>query len=156
MTKIIRSTALLILITVLVVGIGSCKKDTAAVAKSKTELLTQSNWKIVKEESKTGTGAWVDNTSTLACEKDNNIVFRTNATLELNEGATKCNPTDPQISGTGTWSFLTSETQLQVVVTGSPSAFIYSLDQLDENTLVISRSETIGGITESERITLGH
>jgi hypothetical protein len=156
MTKIIRSTALLTLIAAFVLGIGACKKDAAPAAKSKTELLTQSNWKIVKEEYKTGAGAWIDNTSNLACEKDNNIVFRTTATFELNEGATKCNPADPQIFGTGTWSFLTSETQLQIVATGSPSSETRSLDQLDENTMVLSRSETIGGVTESERITLGH
>ena len=138
MTKIIRSTALLTLITAFVLSIGACKKD---AAKSKTVLLTQSNWKIVKEESKSGSGPWVDNTSTLACEKDNQLVFSTTSTLELNEGATKCNPTDPQIIGTGTWSFLTNETQLQIVVFGLTP--IYSLDQLDDNTMVLSRSETI-------------
>jgi len=151
MTKIIRTTALLTLIAALVLSIGACKKD---AAKSKTELLTQSNWKIVKEESKSGSGAWVDNTATLACEKDNQVVFSTTLALELNEGATKCNPTDPQILTTGTWSFLTNETQLQLLLFGS--TITYSLDQLDDNTMVLSRSETIGGIIETERNTLGH
>ena len=151
MTKIIRTTALLTLITAFVLGIGACKKD---AAKSKTELLTQSNWKIVKEESKSGSGPWVDITSTLACEKDNQYVFSTTSALEFNEGATRCNPADPQIIATGTWSFLTNETQLQVIAFGSTSLF--SLDQLDENTMVISRSETIGGIVETQRSTVGH
>lgn len=151
MTKIIRSIAFLTLITAFALGIGACKKD---ATKSKKELLTQSSWKVVKEESKSGSGPWVDNTSTLACEKDNQFVFGTTSTLELNEGATKCNLTDPQVIGTGTWSFLTNETQLQVVAFGS--TMLFSLDQLDENTMVISRSETIGGIIESERTTLGH
>jgi hypothetical protein len=151
MTKIIRSTALLTLITAFILSIGACKKD---AAKSKTELLTQSNWKIVKEEHKSGAGAWIDNTATLACEKDNQIVFSTTLALEFNEGATKCNPTDPQILTTGTWSFLTNETQLQIALFGTTNLF--SLDQLDDNTMVLSRSETIGGIIETERNTLGH
>ena len=151
MTKIIRSTALLTLIAAFVLGIGACKKD---AAKSKTELLTQSNWKTVKEESKTGAGAWIDNTSTLACERDNITIFRTNATVEQNEGATKCNPADPQIISTGAWSFLTNETQLQVP--GGPGSLILSLDQLDENTLVLTESSISGGITNYYRITFGH
>jgi hypothetical protein len=151
MTKIIRSAAILTIITAFVLISGGCKKD---AAKSKTELLTQSNWKIIKEESKLGSGGWVDNTSMLACEKDNQVVFSTTLAVELNEGATKCNPADPQILTTGTWNFLTNETQLQLILFGS--TIIYSLDQLDDNTMVISRSENIGGVIESERNTLGH
>jgi hypothetical protein len=156
MTKIIRSTALLTLITAFVLGIGACKKDAAPAAKSKTELLTQSNWKQLKFEEKTGSGAWIENTTVPACEKDNNFIFGTTATYEQNEGATKCVPADPQVVESGTWSFQTNETQLLLTVTGSPIPTLVNLDQLDENTLIISVSFTSGVTTNYIRITLGH
>jgi hypothetical protein len=150
MTKIIRSTALLTLITAFILSIGACKKD---AAKSKTQLLTQSSWKVLKFENRTGSGAWIENTSVLACDKDNIFVFGTPATYEENEGATKCNPADPQIIITSTWTFLTNETQLQIP--GGGGTLILNLDQLDESTMVLSEPLS-GGATVTSRITLGH
>jgi Lipocalin-like domain len=157
MTKFsIRYAALFLFSFVILSGIGACKKDSAA-DKSRTELITQAAWKLVKSESKTGTGAWVDGTGLfLACEKDDNFVFRTNASYEINEGLTKCAPTDPQIYETGTWAFQTNETEVRLTSTGSSSSDISVIEQLTETTLVITQTYVSGGTTYYDRTTLGH
>lgn len=149
----IRTSAVCLSAAVLLSGLGSCKKS--AAEKSKAELLTQSAWKIVKGEEKTGAGAWTDYTGSLSpCEKDNNIVFRNTGTFEINEGATKCNSTDPQISETGAWSL--DGTILKITYTGSSSADNSTVEQLDENTLLISSSFSAGGTTYYDRSTYSH
>ena len=138
-------------------GVISCKKSNDAVGKSRTELLTQAAWKLVKDETKTGTGPWIDQTPFYSpCEKDDNFVIKLNGTYELNEGATKCSPTDPQIYETGAWVFLNNEAQIKTTSTGSSSSDTVSIDQLDENTLITSSSEVISGVTYYYRTTLGH
>ena len=48
-----------------------------------------------------------------ACYKDNIVTFMLRGTGTADEGATKCNPGDPQTAAF-TWSFQTSETVLFV------------------------------------------
>lgn len=77
--------------------LNSCKKDKDE--KSQAELLTQKAWIIVSDEERVGTtGTWTDYfPDSLPCEKDDQTIFKTNGTYELNEGATKCNPSNPQV-----------------------------------------------------------
>jgi hypothetical protein len=136
---------------------ASCKKSSSS-PKSKSEYLTQATWKFVKSEYRVGTtGAWTDDTNTYgACEKDNLYIFRTNATYEANEGATKCFAADPQIIESGTWSFGANETQVLTRPTGSSSADIVNIEQLDDNTFISTASSGGGGITYYYRLTFGH
>lgn len=46
-----------------------------------------------------------------ACQQDNIERFETDGSLAFDEGATKCDPTDPQTEA-GTWAFYDSETKL--------------------------------------------
>jgi hypothetical protein len=156
-----KTNLLLAILFVTIISVISCKKDneTAPVVKPKAELLTQAAWKIVKDEEKTGNGAWIDITgSYLACEKDNQIIFRTNATYEENEGATKCSPTASQIMSAGTWKFINNETQISSLTNGLSvsNTFIENVEVLDENTLRTSYSDTTGGIIYGYRYTYGH
>src|SRR3982751_5009506 len=95
-----RTTVLPFIATVIIVfSLAACKKNSSSdpIVQSNTDLLTRAPWKMVKAESKTGSGPWVDNTGLYApCEKDDNFVFRINGTYELNEGPTKCSAGDPQ------------------------------------------------------------
>lgn len=135
------------------IGFSSCKKD--STPKSKTDLLTQSSWQITKRETKTGAGAWVAVPPSLPCSMDDYRTFRTNLSWDDNEGATKCSPSDPQISNTGSWSFLFNESQLYLSdVSGASS--IFNIEQLDENTLVLSIVYTSGGIIYTGRYTSKH
>ncbi len=139
---------ILLLITVVSTLFFACKKKNDQ--KSKTELLTQKEWFVSKYEEKTNTGSWVDDFPTWdACSKDDKYIFKTNNTLEINEGATKCSPTDPQIIETIAWAFTDNETKITI----NGSALI---ELLDENTFIISTTETFNGITYYERITFRH
>jgi hypothetical protein len=139
----LKTVRTLLILGVSLFTISSCKKDKA---KSKTDLITAGGWKLVKAEEKVGTGAWIDDTGSYsACEKDDVMIFNSNATYEANEGATKCSPTDPQIQETGTWSFESDETKLKT--TSGGFSYTVSIDQLDENTFVTTETYSSGGIT---------
>lgn len=143
MKKMIRFS--LIAITALIV-LSSCKKDD----KSNTELLTAGSWKLVSEMEKVDNGNWVENIGSYsACELDDYIIFKTNNTYEFNEGATKCDPTDPQIE-TGIWAFGANEATLSV--DGNPA----DLNELSSSTLIVSSSYTFGVNTYYSKQTFKH
>jgi len=110
-----------IAIACLIVGVTSCKKDaTPTPAPTKTELLTGKNWKVTAFTSNpaidwTGTGVMVTDiyAQMQACEKDDLFMFNTNGTTTDDEGATKCNPADPQTTS-GTWAFNSTQTIITV------------------------------------------
>jgi hypothetical protein len=152
-----RNAAIFLFSVVILSGLGACKKDDPQ-SKSRTELITQSAWKLVKGESRTGAaGTWVDYTSTYsACEKDDNLVLNTSGSYELNEGATKCSPADPQIYETGTWAFQSNETEIKTTPTGSSTSDVSTIETLSESTLIVTSSYTTGGTTYYDRSTFGH
>ena len=95
-----------------IVLISSCKKDDEPKI-SKTELLagtTSKSWiQIAGKENGS------DEFSSLpTCYKDDILVFRTDKSYEWNEGATKCDPGDPQVYITGNWAFKSDETVIQL------------------------------------------
>lgn len=143
MKKMIRFT--LIAFAALIV-LSSCKKDD----KSNTELLTAGNWKLVSEMEKVDNGNWVENIGSYSsCDLDDYIIFKTNNTYEFNEGASKCDPTDPQIE-TGIWAFEANETKLSV------DGEAADLKELSSSTLMISSSITFGGSIYYSKQTFKH
>jgi len=134
--------------TFLLFVFSSCNKEKV---KSKTDLLTQKAWKIQKLETKEGNNPWEDDFPTWdACSKDDRYVFRANNTYEFNEGLTKCDPSDPQIIDTGTWSFTNNETKL--LIDGDE----FTIVSLTDSNLILSSQETIQGITFQVKITFGN
>lgn len=107
MKKIISIAAIFFILL-----IAACnKKDTAA---SKTELLTSGSWKltaVMADNDANGTYEADEYAGFSDCFKDNYYTFRANNELELNEGATKCDPADPQTE-TATWQLTQNETHL--------------------------------------------
>jgi len=134
--------------TFLLFVFSSCNKEKV---KSKTDLLTQKAWKIQKLETKEGNNPWEDDFPTWdACSKDDRYVFRANNTYEFNEGLTKCDPSDPQIIDTGTWSFTNNETKL--LIDGDE----FTIVSLTDSNLILSSQETVQGITFQVKITFGN
>ena len=127
---------LLILIAANFFIFSSCNKseDPPPPPKTKTQLLTQSTWKF-----KSATASGTDISSQLqTCQKDNILTFAAAGTGTVDEGATKCNAIDPQISSL-TWNFASGETILHV----STSLFAgtgndFTLISLTETELVVS------------------
>ncbi len=137
------------LLLFLFVIFNSCKKN--GDQKSKTEMLTQKDWVMSKYELKTGNGQWIDETQYWQdCSKDDRFVFRTNKTVEQNEGATKCDASDPQVVDTDSWEFTDNETK--IIWFGRSSV----IEQLNETTLTVTTTDNSGGTNIYERITFVH
>ncbi len=108
--------------------ISSCKKDEEK--KSKTDYLTSSPWKI-----KSIVVNGIDGTAFLeACEKDDTQKYNVGGAGLFSEGATKCDPADPQTEPF-TWAFAASESQL--VIDGETAI----INTLDANTLALQISD---------------
>jgi hypothetical protein len=151
-----RKFVLLFTTTLLFFVFASCKKNNSD-DHSKTLLISQAEWKLVKDESKIGAGAWTDNSAShLPCEKDNITIFRTNGTYEGNEGKSKCKASDPQVRVTGTWSFESNFTQIKITITGSPVSEMVNIDHLDDSSLVTTYTLVSSGTTYYYRASFGH
>jgi len=130
--------------------ITSCKKDKDK--KSGMELLTASSWVMLKFEEKENNGPWVNTLPYIdQCSQDDRWVFKTNLSVDFTEGATACSGnTANEVLESTTWMFMDNESKLMI----ENDTFV--IEQLDENTLVISFQETSGGITSYTKVTLGH
>jgi hypothetical protein len=113
----IQLTSLIVLLAIVV----SCNKDSdEADSKTKTELLTAAPWKLIAATINPAYNYYGDGNATTnihgilkACEKDDFEVYKTNVTVEYNEGPTKCDPSSPQIFSLP-WSFTNNETKMLV------------------------------------------
>jgi hypothetical protein len=136
MRKITLMIAALAFLTV-----SSCKKEdekTTTPTKSKTELLTAKAWKMTAMTINPGItpvpgGPTITDLFSFldACEKDNTEKYNTGGTGVTDEGATKCDPADPQTVNF-TWAFASNETKL--VFDGDSGDIL----QLDETTLKVA------------------
>jgi hypothetical protein len=128
------------------VGMMGCKKSSSSSSTlSKTQYLTQKAWKQIKWEE-----SGMDLTSYIQpCEKDNTTTFSTNGTAVEDEGATKCNSTDPQTTN-HTWAFQNNESQ--ILWDGE----VATINTLDANTLKVTLTTTFNGTTSTEIWTFNH
>jgi len=144
--KLLRSW---IILMVTMLGLSQCNitksggdDPTPNPSTTKTELLagkTSKTWVL--------TGSKINNedilNQTLACVRDNNMVFRTDKSYEWNEGATKCRTQDDQVYEKGMWAFNTTETEL--VLNNETK---YKIVKLTENTLQVSYTNVFGETLE--------
>lgn len=143
------------------VAISSCKKEEEEEAKkTNTENLTASAW-VMKSITANpgidlGTGGPITDLFIFeaACSKDDTEKYNTDGTGIFDEGATKCDPADPQTDNF-TWSFANGETKLVMDKTDT-----FNLVQLDGSTLKISQeidaSEFGGTPGTKHTITIGY
>lgn len=86
------------------------KKDEGVPPPSKTVILTASSWKL--GSAGIGTSNLPIPASYLPpCDADNKITFKSDKTGVVDEGASKCDPGDPQ-TYTFTWDFANNETEI--------------------------------------------
>ncbi len=115
--------------------LSSCKKDEAAA--DNTALITTGKWKLTAE-----TTAGVNTFSSYdACEKDNTQAFATDGKMTIDEGATKCDPTDPQTTVI-TWAFSGTEKK-KIILTESGVAITFDIVELTATTLKWSYTDPI-------------
>jgi hypothetical protein len=145
--RILKSLLLIIAASLV---ITSCKKDKEEF--SRTELLTQSAWVIVKYEERENNGPLINTFPGFdACSKDDKWIFKTNFSVDFTEGNTACSGnTANEVMDTTTWAFVEGESKLKI------ENDTFTIEQLDGSTLVVSYTETVGGITSYTKVTLGH
>jgi hypothetical protein len=114
----------IIILLALVVGMISCKKDDD---KSNTDMLTGKYWIFtsltISPAVMIGGTPLTDWWSQVpACQKDNLMKFDTPNVFTDDEGASKCDPNDPQTI-TGTWAFNADETVISITEDGQTTSF---------------------------------
>jgi hypothetical protein len=142
----------LFLIAIVAFSMGSCKKD-----KTVTELLTDSAWKITALS--VDPAIDIDGNGTLVkdlyaqyetCDKDDLTIFKAGGVLTNDEGALKCDSSNPQTT-TGTW--LLSADEKTITFDGDS----WSILSLDDATLKMTNVQDDGnGIKYTISATLSH
>jgi len=130
----------------------SCNKsdDPPPSPKTKTQLVTQNTWKF---KSATVGGSPYTLPS---CQTDNILSFNTSGTGTVDEGATKCNAGDPQITSFN-WVFQNSETEIlfsaPLFTNGSNTVTLVSLTETE---LILSMPVSTPGPILMVQITFQH
>lgn len=156
---------LLLLAVAASVSLASCgNDDDDVVAKSKTELLTSSGWKATSLTINPAfdfDGDGVKETDLLAgeaaCNTDDITVYKTDKTYTDEEGASKCDPSDPQVYGNGTWTFNGDESVLSTTPAGTGvSTTNYTITELSESTMKLTTTFKDSTVTYTVNGTFTH
>lgn len=167
MTKIFTAAFAILIIAL---NFSACKKkenkssSTAASTvdstqiKQRTQLLTSGNWKMTEMTVSPGissggtiTTDWFSKLDT--CSKDNFTTYYTNKEFVIDEGATKCNPNDPQTT-TGTWVFNSNATVLSLTQSGGNKT--WNVVELTNSNLKINYTASSSGETYTYSTTFTH
>jgi hypothetical protein len=121
----------------------SCKKDDKEPTRS--ELLVSKAWKLSDVGEDTNRNGVLDASESEIdnCQKDDSYTFVSGGTGTFDEGASKCDPLDPQ-SYSFNWQLTDNETKITVTVQGLPELAGAAIKQLDNSNLVISQD--FGGV----------
>jgi hypothetical protein len=147
------------LASLLLTSMVACKKDNDIKDNnmSKAALLSKAAWVQTAQEFKTGAGNYTADpefADAETCEKDNLTVFKANKTYEENEGASKCDASDPTIVETGTWDLVANETELRFVT--DAGSYEATIERLDGNTLQLVAEGEVLGEQVAYRFTFSH
>lgn len=130
----------------------SCKKDDKKNEPTKTELLTGNNWVTTRIEIEPaidfdGDGTQENNLTPYfdPCDLDDFLNLKTDKTYIIEEGASKCDPNDPQVVETGTWTLSSNNTRLVLSSGGSSSDYL--LKTLTANKMVTAEELVLNGVT---------
>lgn len=145
--------------------LSACKKDDSGNDNNTRKgNLTSGSWRITSSSAVVEYPAPIG-TRTVdvlgafpACTRDNLFIFNSDNTSTTDEGATKCNTSDPQQKTSGTWALLNSDTQLQVSDPSSPgaiSSITADILELNNSTLKIKYAYSVTGIQTTTTTTYG-
>ena len=149
----IRINLFILSIIVLAFFISSCEDDDAdnMPTKSKTQLISENPWVLDRATMEPGIEVagfpFTDASMFLeACMKDNTYNFKTDSTISMDEGATKCDSTAEQtIDNAGTWHF--NEAQTEIIFTDNEYFEGMTLKELTATDLVLTRIEVLPDTT---------
>ena len=126
-----KNNSFLAILTISMLAFSACGKDD-----SPKDLLTGAScWKQVKVESRASANdTWIDD-SLSSCSKDDCTSFTSDGKFSFDEGATKCDPGDPQTSS-GTFSL--TEDGKTLVMTDNQLSLPFTVEELTANKLVLT------------------
>src|SRR5688500_11170001 len=104
-----------LIVILFAITLASCKKDDAEPS-TKTKFLTPGTWMVSSvacDEDGDGTYDTYDYADCLDCFKDNIYTFHSSGTRKMNEGASKCDPGDPQTESS-TWQLTNNDSDLNL------------------------------------------
>jgi hypothetical protein len=142
-----KNFSILFAATVLVASLfTSCKKD-----EDRTALLVGKNWKLSALTVDPAIDFFGVQISDLyaqfeTCDKDDILTFEAGGTLTFDEGASKCDSSEPQTIA-GTWAFNTDETILTV------DGIDWKIKSISGSKLVVSYEEDLLGTGVKNTIT---
>lgn len=150
---------LLLSLFCLTILFSACKKDDGVI--TKTDLLTSSSWKITAltidpafptfDNQGNITGSTNDLFAMMGdCSKDDIYSFNADKTMSMDEGASKCDNSDPQ-KNTGSWSFNSDETTLTITADGDPQTM--TILELTDKVLKLKSTEIDGDMSISTTMT---
>lgn len=134
-------------------SLGACRKgsDTATPTPSRTDLLTAKSWRLTTAT--ISIGGFPFPGAINACSMDDFLKFGTNKVLTHDEGATKCDPTDPQTDN-GTWD-MPSDTKLTLALPNSDfPGGTFDIKELSATAMRLSITDNSNGAVTTFDITL--
>ncbi len=111
---------------------------TSGCSKSAEDKLTGHAWVITSLKATQGTFSMDILALTDACIKDDQTTFNENGTATIDEGASKCNSTDPQTYDGGTWAL--SEDEKTLSLTSDGETVNWTLTKLETDLLEATAS----------------
>lgn len=138
----------------------SCKKDSNSPNKGVAAILTSGKWQITASTAiitSSGTSQNFDVFGSFpSCVKDNYYIFNSDGTGTTDEGATKCDPGDPQTFSSGNWQLVNNDTQLKGHDVTTGTEVTADIKQLDNSTMVLHYTIPGNGATSDITTTYAH
>jgi hypothetical protein len=126
---------------------SACKKDDAPIKpKTKAEMISSTSgkkWKLVASTMSLVIPGKPTETEDMLedyepCELDNLSILFADKKYEEKEGATKCDPSDSDLIGSGTWDLRNNDTEF--VITSDGDSFEYKVVEITETTIKVEDS----------------
>lgn len=153
MKSIFTSTSVHYMLFLLFFVVACHDKDDVTPDKDETSYFTEKKWITVRVEASPsfdfdGDGKLDTDVTKLVfdpCDLDNSMIFKSDKKLAYDEGATKCDPADPQQGTDGTWSYDKS-TKILTQTYESGEKISFNVAQNDGDNLKLVYRETIDKI----------
>ncbi|GAB2527831.1 lipocalin-like domain-containing protein [Rufibacter soli] len=139
---------LLSILAIFCVTFSGCNNDDDEKPDDK-KLLTSKSWKLTAFTATQGSVSYDIYGDLEPCDQDDLWKFADNGTYELNEGASKCDPSSNQVYETGTWT-LDNGT---LTLTSSGSSDTYKLVEISSNTLKLTIDQVLSGTNTNFNLT---
>lgn len=143
------STKLIMLLSMICLLQVSCKKDDTPVPVDNTSALLQNkNWKLTAGTVSPvyfGTTNWY-NDFLDDCNRDDLFRFNAANLFVIDEGPSKCNPSDPQTQD-GSWTYTESTKVLHFTLNSPSDSYDLTITQINENSFTGNTKEVEAGVT---------